>query len=213
MGLAQPKPLYTGEEYLALEREVEYRSEYYDGEIYAMAGESEPHGIISANTARHLGNQLEGKPCVTFIKDMKVRSGMLPPSRFSRKGFYSYPDIVVVCGERQYHDTYRDVLLNPTVIIEVLSPSTETFDRGRKAWRYRHHLPSLIDYLLVAQDEPFVDHFHKDPDGRWFLASYYGLEAEIQLASIDCTLRLSDIYDRIEFPDEDEMCTDEVAEN
>jgi Uma2 family endonuclease len=210
MALAQPKPLYTDEEYLTLERAAEYRSEFYDGEIYAMAGESVSHGIISSNLVRYLGNQLDGKPCFAFSKDIKVRSGMLPPSRFSVKGFYSYPDIVVACHEWQFHDQYRDVLLNPTVIIEVLSPSTEAFDRGDKAWRYRNHLPSLTDYLLVAQDEAFVDHFHKDPDGRWFVTSYRGLDAVIHLASIDCALRLADIYNRIDFPVEEDLATEEI---
>ena len=204
MGLAQPKPIYTGDEYLALERAAEYRSEYLDGEIYAMAGESVPHGLISTNLVITLGLQLRGKPCAVLSKDIKVQSGMSPGSRFSAKGFYSYPDILVVCGERQFHDEYRDVLLNPTIIIEVLSPSTETFDRGQKFWRYRQHLPSLVDYLLVAQSLAHVDHYHKDPDGRWILASYNGLEASLYLSTIDCTLRLTDIYDRIEFPPDEE---------
>jgi len=119
------------------------------------------------------------------------------------QGLFSYPDLVVVCGAMQFHDQLRDVLLNPTLIIEVLSPSTEAFDRGEKFRRYRTWLPTLQDYLLVAQDKPLIDHYHRVEENRWELVSVEGLEASLHLASIHCTLRLADVYDRIIFPIED----------
>ena len=159
MGTAKSQTVYTAEEYLALERESEQRHEYLDGQILAMAGESEEHGIICTNLSGQLYSQLRGRPCQAFSKDMKVLSGSDLHPRPSTKGFFSYPDIVVVCGERKYHDEHRDVLLNPTLIIEVLSPSTEAFDYGRKFWRYRTYLPSLKSYLLVSQSMPLIDHY------------------------------------------------------
>src|SRR5215813_5130532 len=137
MGLAQSQAPYTIEEYLALERAAEERHEYWDGGIYAMGGESLEHGRICTNLSRIISNQLVGKPCELLIKDMKVRSGPDPQPRRVTKGLFSYPDLLVVCGEPQFHDQYRDVLLNPAVIIEVLSDTTEAFDRGEKFRRYR----------------------------------------------------------------------------
>ena len=200
--MAKSELRYTVEEYLALERASEERHEYLDGYIYAMAGESEEHGIICVNLVAELHNQLRGTPCQTFSKDMKVRSGPAPRRPQQTKGFYSYPNLVVVCGERQYHDEHRDVLLNPSVIIEVLSPSTEAFDRGEKFRRYRTHNQTLTDYLLVAQAQPFIDHYRRLSNGEWLLSSAEGLAGGVQLASIDCTLRLAEVYDRIVFPAE-----------
>lgn len=204
MGLSQPKLLFTEDEYLAMERESLERNEFIDGGIYEMAGESEEHGIISMNLNRVIGNELVSSPCLPFAKDMKVRSGPVPRSIYSMKGFYSYPDLIVVCGERQYHDDYRDVLLNPTVIFEVLSPSTESFDRDEKFRRYRENIPTFTDYVLVSQTEPFIDHYHREAENRWVRSSYRGLETSFTIESINCTLRLADIYDRIEFRIEEE---------
>ena len=119
------------------------------------------------------------------------------------QGLFSYPDLVVVCGAMRFHDQVRDVLLNPTLIIEVLSPSTEAFDRGEKFRRYRTWLPPLQDYLLVAQDKPLVDHYHCVGENRWELVPMEGLAASVHLESIHCTLRLAEVYDRIIFPTED----------
>jgi len=204
MALAQLKILSTLEEYLALEREAEVRHEYLDGEIYEMAGESLAHGYICTNLAGQLYTQLRGTPCGVLAKDMKVLSGPYLKTRRPAKGLFSYPDLVVVCGEPRFHDERRDVLLNPTVIIEVLSPSTEAFDRGAKFRRYRTHLPSLTDYMLIAQELPFIDHYqYQDELQRWVLTSAVGLEGSLYIAPIDCTLRLADVYDRVEFPDEE----------
>lgn len=196
-----PESFYTEDEYLALERASQERREYLDGQIYLMAGESEAHGTITINLAVEVGSQLKGTPCRAFSKDTKVRSGPLPKSRYAAEGFYSFPDLVVVCGERQYLDEHQDVLLNPKVIIEVLSPSTEAFDRGEKFARYRKHLDSLTDYVVVAQSQLMIEHFARDENGVWVIAvTATDLSQNVVLSSIGCTLRLSDAYDRIVFP-------------
>lgn len=197
------RTLCTVEEYLALERESEERHAYLDGDIYAMAGESPEHGAICMNLYGSLWPQLRGTPCQAFAKDMKVRSGRLLFPGHTMQGLFSYPDLVVVCGAMQFHDQFHDVLLNPTVIIEVLSASTEACDRGEKFRRYRTWLPALQDDLLVAQDKPLIDHYHRVEEKRWELVSLEGLEASLNLESIHCTLRLAEVYDRIVFPAED----------
>ena len=123
-----------------------------------------------------------------------------PYRSHTREGLYAYPDLVVVCGPSQYHDQARDVLLNPTVIVEVLSPSTEAFDRGDKFHRYRRWLPTLTDYVLVAQDRPMIDHYQRTPTGRWELETLEGLDAHLHLPSIACTVPLAEVYERIVFP-------------
>ena len=203
-----PQPYrFTVEEYLAFERASDERHEYLDGVIYtmagsasprAMAGESEDHGTICVNLVTSLATRLRGSPCRVFTKDLKVRCGPYRPH--TREGLYAYPDLVVVCGSSQYHDQARDVLLNPTVIVEVLSPSTAAFDRGEKFRRYRAWLPPLTDYVLVAQDRPLIDHYHRQEDGTWAFRALEGLEAHLYLPSIDCTVPLADMYERIVFP-------------
>jgi Uma2 family endonuclease len=207
MAIRKSELLYTIEEYLAMEREAEERHEYLDGHIFLMSGESDAHGGISANLAGLLQTQLRRTPCHLRIKDTKVRSGQ-PPRPGSRKGLFSYPDFVVICGERQYHDKHKDVVLNPTVIIEVLSPSTESFDRGEKFLRYQEWSPTLSDYLLVSQTRPAIEHFIRQPDGSWSYHLYSGLEQGFFIKSINCELRLADVYERVEFPPEE---TDEES--
>jgi len=209
MALAPPLQPYrfTVEEYLAFERASDERHEYLDGVIYAMAGsaspqamagESEDHGTICMNLSISLGSQLRGTPCRAFSKDTKVRCGPYRPH--TREGFYAYPDLVVVCGSSQYHDQGRDVLLNPTVIVEVLSPSTEAIDRGDKFHRYRRWLPTLTDYVLVAQDRPVIDHYHRTTAEQWALETLEGLDAHLRLDSINCMVPLAEVYERIVFP-------------
>jgi Uma2 family endonuclease len=193
-------PLFTIEEYLTLERAAEERHEYVDGCVYAMAGESPEHGTICFNLATALGPQLRGTACRGFTKDTKVRCGPSPRPGDSREGFFAYPDLVVVCGLMQFHDQVRDVLLNPTVLIEVLSPSTEAFDRGEKFQRYRTWLPTLTDYVMVAQDKPLIEHYQRTTAGRWELTTLEGAEARLSLPSIACTVPLVEVYDRVEFP-------------
>ncbi|HVF27794.1 MAG TPA: Uma2 family endonuclease [Pyrinomonadaceae bacterium] len=191
---------YTVEEYLRMERAADVRHEYLDGEIFEMSGETVSHGRISSNIIISLGGQLRGKGCDVFTKDMKVRSGALPSPRRVMKGLFSYPDVVIVCGPPQTHDEYTDILLNPQVIIEVLSEATEAFDRGEKFQRYREHLPSLTDYILVAQVRAYVEHFTRKSAGRWELVSYEGTDSALDLSSLDCRLQLAEVYDRVEFP-------------
>ena len=202
MSLPHAEVNYSAEEYLALERESEERHEYLDGQIYAMAGESPEHGAICTNIGGQLYNQLRDKPCQLFSKDMKVRSGPSPKSGQTTKGLFSYPDLLVVCGEMRFHDVHRNVLLNPVVIIEVLSPATEAFDRGEKWTRSQTWLPELSDYLLVSQAKPQIEHYHRQTSGEWIYSLVNKLEESVQLRSIDCALQLTEVYDRLVFPTE-----------
>jgi Uma2 family endonuclease len=201
MGLAQTQHLYTPDEYLALERQSEERHQYVDGQVYAMAGESPEHSTICCNITAILVTQLRGKDCRTFSPNMKIRSG--PMQKDKRAGMFSYADATVIYGQPRFHDEHRDVLLNPTVIIEVLSPSTEGFDRGEKFQRYRTHLETLSDYILVSSDKPLIEHFRRQTAGQWLYSGVEGLEGRLELTSIDCRLPLAEVYERIEFPPEE----------
>jgi len=191
---------FTIGEYLALERASEERHEFLDGQIYAMASGTIQHGDMCTNLVAELGSQLKGTPCRVLSKDMRVRSGPAPRSRLSSKGLFSYPDVIVICDEPQFHDEYQDVVINPTVIIEVLSPSTEAFDRGEKWSRYQTWLPSLTDYILVSQSEPQLEHFRRQPNGKWLYSPVRGLDGCLVLDTIGCILRLEEVYDRVVFP-------------
>ncbi len=201
MNIAQIQyPLYTISEYLTLERRSEERHEYLDGLIYAMAGESSDHGEICTNVAGELYTQLRSKPCRVRSKDTKVCSGPIPNTPRFTKGLYSYPDILVACGNLKFHDVYKDILLNPTVIIEVLSPTTEAYDRGEKFLRYRTYLTSLQDCLVIAQNRPLIEHFTKQDNGQWLLAATItDYKTDLYLKSIDCVLNLTNTYARVEF--------------
>ena len=181
--------------YLLDERGRRDRHEYLDGHVYAMAGESEAHGTICVNLVAELRTQLRGGPCRVFTQNMKVRCG--PYRSGNLEGLFAYPDLVVVCGARQYLDEVQDVLLNPTLLIEVLSPSTATFDRGEKFQRYRDWLPSLQDYVLVAQDQPSVEHFSRT--SLWNSQRLIDTDAVLELASITCHVPLREIYDGVTF--------------
>lgn len=182
----------TPEEYLAHEREAECKSEYVNGRIYAMAGASPAHNYITANVVGAFIAQLRSKPCRVFPSDLRVQ---VPAT-----GLYTYPDAGVVCGEPRYSDARNDTLLNPSVLIEVLSPSSEAYDRGDKFAHYRS-LESLTDYVLIAQDKLRIEHYVRQPDNRWLYTAITEPHEEIYLASIDCRLRLSDVYDKVEFPE------------
>lgn len=185
----QPKRRYTPEEYLALERQGQFRSEYVNGEIYAMSGASREHNVIAVNVTRELSNQLRQGPCEVYTADMRVM--------VDETGMYAYPDVVVSCGEPEFEDRQVDTLLNPTVIVEVLSPSTEAYDRGAKFAHYRR-LPSLREYVLVAQDRPAVTRYVFDGQ-QWIFSEVTDLEGTVNLTSIGCTLALRDVYERVEF--------------
>lgn len=189
----------TEEEYLAMEREADERHEFIDGYIFEMAGESQEHGEICANLGGILVPQLRGTPCRGRGANSKIRTGPRPQFARSQKGMYSYPDFFVICGELEFHDEFRDVITNPTVIFEVLSPSTESYDRGEKFFRYQNWSPTLKDYVLIFQNSPTVEHFSRLPDGSWNYRVHQGLEASFTIKSIKCALRLSDIYDRVQF--------------
>lgn len=180
----------TPEEYLAAERLSETRSEYLDGGVYPMTGGTANHIRIISNIDTQLNNQLDGRPCDVFPIDMKVR---LPDSRK-----FFYPDLVVVCGEVQYHDDRKDIITNPALVIEVLSPSTEAFDRGAKFQAYRT-IASLKEYLLVSQGAPLIEQYVRGDDGKWTLTAAAGLESSLTLPSIECTLNLGAVYKRVEF--------------
>jgi Uma2 family endonuclease len=201
MELAKYDPLYTVDQYLDIERAADERHIYLDGSIYMMAGESSEHGDISANLAIALGSQLENKPCRVRIKDTKVRSGETPLSGHGTKGMFSYPDIVIICDEPEYHDAHKDIVLNPTVIVEVLSPKTESFDRKEKFLRFRKHNPTLTDYILVSQERPLVEHHTRNASRRWSMQLYEEMDANFEISSIGCVLKLSRIYHRIVFAD------------
>lgn len=184
----QPKARLTAEEYLALERKAEHKSDYLGGEVFAMVGASRRHNLIAGNVFGELREQLKGKPCEAYTNDMRVK--------ISGAGLYTYPDVVVVCGETQFEDSYIDTLLNPTLVVEVLSESTESYDRGKKSAFYRT-LESLDEYLLVAQDEFRVEQYVKQSDGRWLLSDIRLPESVLELTSISCSIALKDIYDRV----------------
>jgi Uma2 family endonuclease len=195
--LSQAPIPVTVAHYLALERGAAERHEYFDGAIIDMAGESPEHGLVSANLVVTLGSQLLNKPCVVFTKDTKVRSGLGIGSGDTASGIFSYPDLVFVCGTAEYFDDKRDVLMNPIAIIEVLSKSTESYDRGEKVHRYQSWNASLQDYLLVAQDKPQVEHFHREKDGKWLYEMHTGLDTALTIPSIQCVLKLADAYRKV----------------
>jgi len=186
---ALEKTYITPEQYLEWERHAEFKSEYYGGEIFAMAGASEAHNLIAGNIFALLWTQMRGRPCKTYASDMRVQ--------VPRTNLYTYPDVTVVCGPVQFSDTKQDSVRNPSVIFEVLSPSTEDYDRGEKFALYRN-CPTLSDYLLVSQERMRVEHHHRLGDGTWVMSEAVGLKAQIKLESISCELRLADVYERVE---------------
>ncbi|MDX2033319.1 MAG: Uma2 family endonuclease [Blastocatellia bacterium] len=200
MAVPESELKLTFEEYLISEREAEERHEYLDGFTYAMAGESQTHGIISVNLVGLLHGRLRGGPCQPFTKDTKVLAGPAPLAPRSTRGMFAYPDLVIVCGERRYHDSHQDVLLNPTVIIEILSETTKDFDRGEKFERYRTWLPSLAEYVTVQQTRPRIEHHARQATGQWLLTIIDGLDASLPLPALSCSLSLREIFEGVEFP-------------
>jgi Uma2 family endonuclease len=183
-------PFITVEEYLAREREAEYKSEYLNGEIFAMAGASRPHNLITGNIYAKLHAQLEHRACSVYPSDMRLK--------VSATGLYTYPDVMVTCGEERFDDDNEDTLLNPILIIEVLSKSTERQVRGAKFEHYSK-LDSLREYLLVAQSRPRLELFTKQSAGRWLLAEFESLDDVIELTSIKCKLTVKDVYLKVNF--------------
>ena len=188
--------LLTENEYLARERQAKFRSEFYRGETFAMAGASREHNLIAANVARALGNQLISRTCEVYQSDMKIR--------ISPTGLYTYPDVVVACGELQFADDKNDVLLNPTLVVEVLSESTAKYDLGRK-FEFYQELDSFIDYVIVYQAEAKVIHYRRQDDGTWTYRLLVGMEATLDLESIACSLPFASICRGVEFGPEDDQ--------
>jgi Uma2 family endonuclease len=194
-------PRFTPEQYLALERKADFKSEYRNGYIVpmagigrepgvAMAGTSRKHSLIAGNIYRKIGNQLEERPSEVHISDMRVR--------VSPTGLYTYPDVVAVCGEAEFEDDEFDTLLNPTVIVEVLSPTTEADDRGDKFGQYRE-LMSLREYVVIAQDNVLVERYTRQGE-QWLLKDFRSLDESLRLASIDCEIPLREIYAKVKLP-------------
>ena len=171
------------QEYLKWEEQSQAKHEYYRGEIFAMAGATYEHTVIKDNFAREAGNQLKGTPCRPMTSDMRVK--------VNATGLYTYPDIAIVCDKPQFEDEVFDTLLNPRAVVEVLSDSTEKYDRGAKFGHYRQ-IPSLEEYVLVAQDRPHNERFARQEGGQWLLSEVNGLEAILVLPSIGCELALSE---------------------
>jgi Uma2 family endonuclease len=180
----------TPEEYLANERLANFKSEFYRGEIFAMAGASEQHNLIVMNVGASLHLQLKGRPCRVYPSDLRLR--------IPRTGLFTYPDLMVICGEPQFEFDRRDVVTNPILLIEVLSDSTEAYDRGAKFEQYRT-LDSLKQYMLIAQDRFSVESFTKQENGNWLLSATNDVQQSHKLDSIQCVLSLVDIYDKVEF--------------
>ena len=178
----------TPEEYLAFERKATTKHEYLNGQIVAMSGASFAHNFLTMNTANQLYNQLIGGECQVATSDMRVKVTQIDS--------YFYPDVVVVCGEPRAEDDTFDTLLNSTVVVEVLSPSTETYDRGEKFEHYQQ-IASLKEYVLISQDKIRVEHYHRQETG-WMQTEFRGLEDVLSLLSIGCELRLQDVYRRVE---------------
>ncbi len=189
MGLPKPNQKLTVAEYLAIERKAETKSEFFDGEMFAMAGGTKAHSVIGANLVAELHFKLKGKPCRTFNSDMRVMT--------SRR-LYTYPDVSVACGEQQFDDEISDTLLNPVLLIEVLSESTEGYDRGKKFDNYRT-IASLREYVLVSQTEPMVLTFLRNDDGSWKMQPIHGLDQTVTFESINVSIPMSDIYRDVVF--------------
>lgn len=188
---AQPLPRITPEQYLEAERAAEFKSEYYKGRIYAMAGGTAVHSLITVNVTVSLSNAIRGRGCLIFSSDLRLR--------ISYEGLYTYPDLSVVCGKPKYADERDDTILNPILVVEILSPSTESRDRGFKFQEYGK-LESLQEYVLVEQSQPRVERFQRQPKGQWLLTVYEGLEAEAEFESVGARIRLADVYQNVTFP-------------
>ena len=187
---ALPKPFLTPEQYLEIERAAEFRSEYFQGEMFAMAGAGWVHNQIVWRAVRHFGNQLASRRCEVMTADQRVR--------VNATGLFVYPDIVVVCGKPQFLDNQFDTLVNPSLIIEVLSPSTESYDRGRKFEHYRL-IESCSEYLLLSTDRISAELFTRQTDGRWLLTVATRMEDTLELQSVSCELSVGAIYDGVDF--------------
>lgn len=189
---AVPKAKLTPAEYLAIERKADFKSEFYRGEMFCMAGANRAHVVARDNLAGELHSVFKGSSCRAYSVDMRVK--------VQATGLYTYPDIAIVCGEPQFEDNVLDTLLNPRVLVEVLSPSTEAYDRGEKFTQYRQ-VPSLQEYVLVAQNRPLVERHVRQPDGSWLMTEFAGLEQVLEFTSVPARVPLAEIYRDVTFPE------------
>ena len=195
---SQTKAYISPEEYLSIERKTEQKSEYLHGTMVAMGGASERHNLIAGNIFASLHRQMGGRPCKVYTNDMRVKG--------SATGTYTYPDVVALRGETRFDDQQRDTLINPAVIVEVLSESTEAYDRGEKSENYRK-LESLVEYLFVAQDRVHIEHYVRQDDNAWLLSQAGAPGDAVNLLSIECSLLLSEIYDKVDIGEDDPGAT------
>lgn len=191
---AQASLRMTPQEYYAHERLAEEKSDYFQGEIFARAGGSSRHSLICVNISGELRSRLKGSPCAVYESNQRLK--------IHSNGLRAYPDVSVYCGEMHYdeEDPERDTATNPRVIVEVLSESTERYDRGLKAASYRT-IPSLESYLLVSQDEAHVEVYEKAEEHSWRLTEFIGLESQVELSCLDLAIPMAEIYDRLSFPE------------
>lgn len=186
-----PSRRLTEAEYLAIERRAPTKSEFYDGEMFAMAGAGRNHNLIVTNLIGELRQKLRKKPCEVYPSDMRVKVG--------GSGLYTYPDVVVMCGEPQFVDGEVDTLLNPTVLIEVLSESTASYVRGFKSRCYRK-MASLRHFVIVDYEQPAIEHYRRAEDDNWEVTDASGLKATLQLQCLGCKLSLAAVYEKVKFP-------------
>ncbi len=185
-----PKSSLTPQQYLAQERNAEFKSQYFRGEMFAMAGASREHNLIVANIVRELGNALKGRRCEVYPSDMRVK--------VAKSGLYTYPDATVVCTEPEFEDDQFDTLTNPTVLFEVLSDSTESYDRGGKFRRYRE-IDSLKEYVMISQDQASVECYLRQAGGQWLLKETQSLQESVTFESIQVTISLAELYRNVSF--------------
>lgn len=201
---SQPHFNLSPEEYLELERKAEYKSEYINGYVYAMAGAKLNHVRITGNVTTELNIQLRGRGCTVLPSDMKVR---LPDS-----SKFFYPDVTVFCGEPQFHDDRQDIILNPILLVEILSDSTEARDRGIKFLSYQR-IESLQEYVLVSQNRVLIERYLRQQDGTWTYQAVIGIESSLYLSSVDCTLDFRNVYDMVTFENVEEITENFTQEN
>lgn len=180
----------TEAEYFGIERAAEFKSEFFDGETFAMAGGTPQHSLIATNLAREFGNRLMNGRCLAYNADLRLK--------IEATGLCTYPDLSVICGPLRFAPGTDDTVVNPTLLVEVLSVSTEAYDRGRKFEHYRQ-VPTLQEYLLVSQTEPRIEQFIRQPDGRWLLNEAAGLEKGLELPSLKITISLGEVFAKVSF--------------
>jgi Uma2 family endonuclease len=190
MSLREPVHGLTEIEYLTIERAAEIKSEFFDGEMFAMSGGTPQHSRIGTNLASEFSQRLKSHSCVPYNTDLRIK--------IEASGLFTYPDLSVICGPLKFAEGTDDTVVNPTLIVEVLSASTERYDRGRKFEHYRL-IPDLKEYLLVSQDEPRIEQFVRQPDGRWLLGEAIGFDSTLELPSLQISISLAEVFSKVQF--------------